>query len=160
MSGWLLNEVVIVMKQEDKELLLRDICARLPYGIKIEVTYSKDSGSSLRARLCSEGINILDTNILWLFQQSEIYIKPYLFPLSSMTEEQLNDFYATIRPVIEEALDSWKNDKTEYEGERPITLQDIKADIVAVNWMLKNHFDYRGLIPMGLAIDANGKNIY
>ena len=51
-------------------------------------------------------------------------------------------------------------DKTEYEGERPITLKDIKADIVAVNWMLKNHFDMNGLIPKGLAIDATGLNIY
>ena len=147
------------MKQED-ELLFKDLCARLPYGVKIEITYSKDSGSSLRARLCSEGINTLDTNILWLFQQSEIYIKPYLFPLSSMTEEQLNDFYATIRPVIEEALDAYKDDKTEYEEERPITLKDIKADIVAVNWMLKNHFDMNGLIPKGLAIDCTNLNIY
>lgn len=149
------------MKQEDKELLLlHDICARLPYGVKIDVTYSKDSGSSLRARLCYEGINILTTNILWLFQQSEIYIKPYLFPLSSMTEEQLNDFYATIRPVVEEALDAYKDDKTEYEGERPITLKDIKTDIVAVNWMLKNHFDMNGLIPKGLAVDCTNLNIY
>ena len=147
------------MKQED-ELLFKDLCARLPYGVKIEITYSKDSGSSLRARLCSEGINTLDTNILWLFQQSEIYIKPYLFPLSSMTEEQLNDFYATIRPVIEEALDAYKDDKTEYEGECPITLKDIKTDIVAVNWMLKNHFDMNGLIPKGLAIDCTNLNIY
>lgn len=80
------------MIQKDKELLLQDLCSRLPYGVKIEVTYSKDSGSSLRARLCREGINILDTNILGLFQQSEIYIKPYLFPLSSMTEEQKKEY--------------------------------------------------------------------
>ena len=141
--------------KEDKELLLKDLCARLPYGVKVQTTYIMQSGERKDI-----GIDILTTvEISMLIEGAEEH-KPYLFPLSSMTEEQLNDFYATIRPVIEEALDSWKIDKTEYDGERPITLKDLKADIVAVNWMLKNHFDMNGLIPMGLAIDATGLNIY
>lgn len=128
------------MKQQDKELLLKDLCARLPYGVKIEVTYSKDSGSSLRARLCCEGINVLDTNILGLFQQSEIYIKPYLFPLSSMTEKQ----------------------KKEYHN---LCAEDIISGLYyntpeSIDWLNKNHFDYRGLIPIGLANDATELNIY
>ena len=72
----------------------------------------------------------------------------------------MNDFYATIRPVIEESLEEYANDETDYEGERPITMKTIKCDIVAVNWMLKNHFDINGLLPMDLAIDATGLNIY
>ncbi len=127
------------MKQEEKELLLQDLCARLPYGVKVDVTYSRDSGSSLRARLCSEGINTLDTNILWLFQQSEIYIKPYLFPLSSMTEEQkkewrslmIHDSYGILYPTIK-----------------------------SFDYLYKNHIDIRGFIPMGLAIDCTNLNIY
>ena len=127
------------MKKEDKELLFQDLCGRLPYGVKIDVIYSKDSGSSLRARLCFEGINILNTDILGIFLQSEIYIKPYLFPLSSMTEEQKRDYqYITER---------WMNDPT-------YTISD------SFDWLHKNHFDYRGLIPMGLAIDCTNLNIY
>ena len=127
------------MKQEYKDLLLKDLCGRLPYEAKVEVTYSKYSGSSLRARLCSEGVNILDTNILGLFQQSEVYIKPYLFPLSSMTEEQkkewrslmIHDSYGILYPTIK-----------------------------SFDYLYKNHIDIRGLIPMGLAIDSTELKIY
>ena len=143
------------MEKDLKDILLKDLCARLPYGVKMQTTYIMQSGERKDI-----GMDILTTvEISMLIEGAEEH-KPYLFPLSSMTEEQLNDFYATIRPVIEEALDAWKIDKTEYKGERPITLKDIKADIVAVNWMLKNHFDMNGLIPKGLAIDCTNLNIY
>ena len=152
----------MIMKQTNEELLLQDLCARLPYGVKLwhESYVDLITLHSIDATQFAVEISIDNSNSNTAFWNSIEQVKPYLFPLSSMTEEQLNDFYATIRPVIEEALDAWKIDKTEYEGERPITLKDIKADIVAVNWMLKNHFDMNGLIPMGLAIDATGLNVY
>lgn len=145
----------IKMTKEEKDLLLKDFCGRLPYGVKIEVTYSKDSGSSLRARLCCEGINILDTNILGLFQQSEIYIKPYLFPMSSMTKEQeeelKNMYYSLINGMFyytERIFDGIPFSKMKYF---PYQIEEF---------FNKNHIDYRGLIPMGLAKDATGLNIY
>lgn len=125
------------MKIEDKKLLYRDLCARLPYGVKIEVTYSKESGSSLRAKLCHEGINILDTNILWLFQQSEIYIKPYLFSLSSMTEEEIKEYKHLVA----------------FSGSHSGAANFI-------DWLNTHHFDYNGLIPTGLANNAVELNIY
>lgn len=143
------------MKIEDQDLLLKDLCGRLPYWVKCIVKSDGYVGviSSIESQY---GVVTFDDG-----RQEEVCdIKPCLYPLSSMTEEQLNDFYETIRPIIEAALDAYKDDKTEYDGERPITLNDIKSDIVAVNWMLKNHFDMNGLIPMGLAIDATGLNIY
>lgn len=150
------------MKQEDKDLLLCDLCARLPYGVKLwhESYVDLITLHSIDATHCGVEISIdsSDSGTPWWNNIEQV--KPYLFPLSSMTEEQLNDFYATIRPIVEVALDAYKDDKIEYEGERPITLNDIKTDIVAVNWMLKNHFDMNGLIPMGLAVDATGLNIY
>ena len=138
------------MKQEDKELLLKDLCARLPYGVKIDVIYSKDSGSSLRTKLCSEGINTLDTNILWLFQQSEIYIKPYFFPLSSMTEEQKKEY------------NRWKHEVPvcHYEYGDVIEEVELYDSPESFEYLIANHFDYRGLIEKGLAIDATGLNIY
>ena len=146
------------MKQEDKELLLlHDICARLPYGVKIDVTYSKDSGSSLRARLCYEGINILTTNILWLFQQSEVYIKPYLFPLSSMTEEQKIECFKGTDIELDEHNEIWS---TFPISNSDIVLTNLDNWLKVINWLNKNNFDYRGLIPMGLALDATNLNIY
>ena len=143
------------MKQEDKELLLMDLCSRLPYGVKCIVKSDGYVGviSSIESQY---GVVTFDDG-----RQEEICdIKPCLYPLSSMSREQLNDFYATIRPVVEESLEEYANDETDYEGERPITMKTIKCDIVAVNWMLKNHFDINGLLPMDLAIDATGLNIY
>lgn len=143
------------MEKDLKDLLLKDLCGRLPYKVKIEVTYSKDSGSSLRARLCSEGINILDTNILWLFQQGEIYIKPYLFPLSSMTEEQKAEL-----ENLGWHFDNFEiHNVSEYLG----TYREFVSHLdcfVLIDWLNKNNFDYRGLISKGLALDATGLNIY
>ena len=65
-------------------------------------------------------------------------VKPYLFPLSSMTEEQ--------RELRDEILDSYNLMELSY--------------CELFDWYNKNHFDWRGLIPMGLANDATGKNIY
>ena len=126
------------MTQENKELLLKDLCARLPYGVKIKlgdnpnifdleyrIKFAVMYGDSDKLE------DILDvTNI-----------KPYLFPLSSMTDEQKKE-YAHILVMSSNLACS------QLIGE---TTQD---------WFNKNHFDYRGLIPMGLAEDATDKNIY
>lgn len=138
------------MKQEDKELLLKDLCARIPYKVKIEVTYSKESGSSLRTRLCSEGINTLDTNILGLLQQSEVYIKPYLFPLSSMTEEQKREY------------NRWKHEVPVCRYEYGDIVEEVELfdSPESFEYLIENHFDYRGLIEKGLAINATKLNIY
>ena len=149
------------MTQEDKNLLLKDLCARLPYGVKIEITYSKDSGSSLRARLCSEGINTLDTNILWLFQQSEIYIKPYLFPLHSLTSSEVEAIEHIIGCNfpwnIQYGLLEWTVGGSVESETFELKIEQIERLIEFLN---SHHIDYRGLIPMGSAIDATNLNIY
>ena len=120
------------MTQEHKELLLKDLCARLPYRVKISVN---DNIESL------QGINVLDNVVEYgSFLSSDIEeVKPYLFPLSSMTEEQQKEYqYITER---------WM-----YDSSYSI------AD--SIDWLNKNHFDYRGLIPMRLAIDATVLDIY
>ena len=123
------------MKQEDKELLLKDLCTRMPYGVKAhiinEVNIEKDVVLSLGNLPYIQMINI------GLIKEC----KPYLFPLSSMTEEQKKE-YAHILVMSSNLACS------QLIGE---TTQD---------WFNKNHFDYRGLIPMGLAIDATGLNVY
>lgn len=123
------------MTQEQKELLLKDLCARLPYKVKVQDTYYKSFEPA--------PIWLLDLNIqkVRMFAdegyQSIEYIKPYLFPLSSMTEEQKSQYSFFLTRII-----------------------DGYDSSLLIDWLNKNHFDYRGLIPMGLAIDATGKNIY
>lgn len=126
------------MTQENKELLLKDLCARLPYGIKFlreSWNYEWDQELSV--------IEVLeDIDKDGYINNTKVYnvedIKPYLFPLSSMTEEQEEEY----------------NDLNNYElGCFPHTEK-------ALDYLLKNHFDYRYLIDEGLAIDATGLNIY
>lgn len=119
------------MKQEDNDLLLKDLCARLPYGVKVLV--DNKTWCDFDGRTPSE--ITFDNSYRLLFLGTKLgYVKPYLFPLSSMTEEQKDD-------MIKSSC-------------------GIGSDKNVFDWYNKNHFDYRGLIPLGLAIDATSKNIY
>jgi hypothetical protein len=131
------------MTQEKKDLLIKDLCARLPYNVKIETL---------------DGPQIFD--IRWLSINmcniANPYL-PYLFPLSSMTQEQESylDLYTNFK------IDMFGNlsvkDSDYNNGYANISLYDCTT---IINWLLENHFDIYGLIPMGLAIDATGLNIY
>ena len=152
------------MKQEDKDLLLKDLSARLPYGIKIKTEYfAKATLISIRKNI-SYGANkdLLVTYDISgeenPFQTDERIstiskIKPYLFPLSSMTEEQYEEF---IR------VSGWDGDIEDIKRGKFSCIGYIGLDYIydTIDWFHKNHIDYRGLIPMGLAIDATNLNIY
>lgn len=114
------------MTQNQKDLLFKDLCARLPYGVKIQFSHIVTSPAILK------GIDkdLIECDIAVCELED---VKPYLFPLSSMTEEQ-QLFYST-----------HLNYMPYYQR---------------VDWFNKHHLDYRGLISMGLAIDATGLNIY
>lgn len=141
------------MTQEQKDLLLKDLCGRIPYGVKIELTNSwgyhhenvAKKGDVTIDRLkgfTGSYFNIYHDNPLdWDWYESDIDIediKPYLFPLSSMTEEQKDEFDRL-----------YTYDALIVEPQREL-----------IDFCNKHHLDYRGLIPMGLAIDATHKNIY
>ena len=122
------------MTQKNKELLLKDIYARIPYGVEG----------------CCEGTTLRTTPSGWYAEYEVGYSinymiiksgwRPYLFPLSSMTEEQSKIYHELIRGMFgTSALINFE------------ALEDF---------FNKNHIDYRGLIPMGLALDATGLNIY
>ena len=142
------------MKPEHKELLLKDLCARLPYRVKISVNNNIES---------LQGINVLDNVVEYgSFLSSNIEeVKPYLFPLSSMTEEQEKeiqeitgnpDYACIIRKT--DGLELWLN----FIDTDPTISLDAIFEVQ--DYLNKNHFDYRGLIPMRLAIDATNLNIY
>lgn len=145
------------MKQYDKEILLRDLCSRLPYGTKVLCTEI-----STKTVYELEGVCVYyrDVPIVHLRDQGLInmpimYIRPYLFPLSSMTEEQKEE-YNQSRLKDLRMLNSVLMERISDEN-------NFDRLVVAhneIDWLNKNHFDYRGLIPMGLANDATGLNIY
>ena len=127
------------MTQEHKDLLLKDLCARLPYGVKVEI-YKDEPPYKLKGY---DGKDFLsDSGWDYLIEQC----KPYLFPLSSMNEEQKEEFNTKSFELQLKVID----DEIMYE----------KATEFQVDFYNKHHLDWRGLIPMGLAIDATGLNIY
>lgn len=143
------------MTQEDKELLLKDLCARLPYEVKAYDTKSHINNSYMN--LCHvNGIvgEVFISSGMQCRNAPIEEIKPYLFPLSSMTEEQREELFIAVLDEQVSISDCSFNDATGYSE----ILTNYIID--AIDWLNKNHFDYRGLIPKGLALDATGLNIY
>ena len=141
------------MKNKNKELLFKDICSRLPYGVKAYVrNYSKLDGKwyegTYTIKSAFPDLNEIfvtseKSSVEVLVGYDDYEIKPYLIPLSSMTEVQKN-IYST---YIDELK---RNDGTYFET--------IFTSLQF--WLYANHFDVHGLIPLDLAIDATGLNIY
>ena len=128
------------MTREQEDLLWKDLCTRLPYRVKFKVKYQDDTW-----------------RVLVIYKYGKIYVigaggypievnltdcHPYLFPLSSMTEEQ--------KMFLKQQ--NWCI-ATSTSG-------TVETTVEGIDWLNKNHFDYRGLIEKGLAIDATGLNIY
>ena len=142
---------------QDDVLLLKDLCARLPYGgigqCELDASYDTPFDTIFQTHKFDAVVYGLNEDLLLVtslienedeqnFAEEEVAdgvdlldFTPYLFPLSSMTEEQqinLTKFVAN----------------------------GINGENILYDWYNKNHFDYRGLIEKGLAIDATGLNIY
>lgn len=135
------------MTQEEKDLLLKDLSARLPYGVEVE--YNNINCEVLSIDKFNEELTIwISTGYRTVVKLEDV--KPYLFPLSSMTEEIMDEIYNNTG-VYDIGIDS------SVHIEVGTTFEDLTKIIDILH---KHHIDYRGLIPLGLAIDATNKNIY
>lgn len=110
------------MKQEERELLLKDLCARLPYGVKLDIDNRIGTLFELDIDL---GFGCYRQDGAVCFYSNIEDAKPYLRPMSSMTKEKYYEF--RLLPLLN------------YES---------------YDWLLQNHFDFRGLIEKGLALEA------
>ena len=131
------------MVQEDKELLLKDLCARLPYDTVCQVEFKSDGKYESKNMILS---GIFKDEAYFTIENGSVYsndYKPYLFPLSSMTEEQKEEYVSLQQKVI-------------YNSQGLVNLDVMEY----VDWCYKHHIDINELIPMSLAIDATGLNIY
>ena len=141
------------MTREQKDLLINDLCSRLPHGVKCKVLELNEV--QILGSIQYDGENTLfdfwenDQKIQYGYQWYLSEFKPCLFPMSSMTEEQKEELNKITDLDIDIAISNIKNDTPNYFTGRN-----------RLNWLLKNHFDVYGLIHMGLAIDATNLNIY
>ena len=123
----------------DEELLLKDLCARLPYNVICQVEFKENGKYNSKVMLLS---GIFTDEAYFTTKGGSIYsneYKPYLFPLSSMTDEQKQEY--------QHITERWMYDSS-------YSISD------SIDWLNAHHFDYRNLIQMNLAIDATGLNIY
>ena len=135
------------MTQKDKELLLKDLSTRLPYGVKVaffneDLTYHSEPKTLIQI----ECINNLNYSRLEDKDGNSTiieFVKPYLFPMLSMTDEQYEEYHNTCNVGLNR-----QGDEVYYNCDE------------SIDWLNANHIDYRGLIEKGLAIDATGLNIY
>ena len=143
------------MTQNEKKLLFKDLCMRLPYGVKVEIKYHDDAWELLA--IYTNGTTYAARDIGYPIETYFEDCKPYLFPLSSMSEDQKYEFY--LRFIVNDCdFDCFKIYLDNGKWHKLLTsLDDIET---IIDWFHKNHIDYRGLIPMKLANDATGLNIY
>lgn len=131
------------MTQEQKDLLIKDLCARVPYGVKyMRYSWNYDTDQELPV---IETLEFVDKD--GYINHRRVYtvddIKPYLRPMSSMTGVEILEYLSLKESIV-------ASDEITYSFET----------YKSIDWLDKNMFDYRGLIPMRLAKDATGLNIY
>ena len=153
------------MKQENRELLLKDLYARLPYGVKgkceLDASYDTSFDTVFQTHKFNAEVYGIKEDLLLVtpliedndeqtYAEEEVAdgvsildFTPYLFPLSSMTEERKVIYGDLCYSVIQSLANNMQSELNEL-----------------INWLNAHHFDYRGLIEKGLAIDATGLNIY
>ena len=141
------------METKDKELLLKDLCARLPYGVVCHYDVIVPMVGKVKSYDRLHAISEFDSKPCFQFMGNrDIFdfdnIKPYLFPMSSMTEEQRKEYNSIIYKEIELHADRY------YDVIEVISFEELQ------DFYHKYHIDYRGFIDKGLAIDATGLNIY
>ena len=145
------------MKQEDIKLLLKELCERLPHGVKVNwndnIYYFTGIYSFNVCVLSVDNEDNTTAGIDYIKPYTTVginYIKPYLFPMSSMTEEQKKEY------------NRWKHEVPVCHYEYGDVVEEVELfdSPESFEYLIENHFDYRGLIEKGLAIDATNKNIY
>lgn len=147
------------MTQEDKQLLLKDLCARLPYNVICQVEFKEDGKYNSKDMLLS---GIFTDEAYFTTKGGSVYsneYKPYLFPFSSITKEQKKELNKKFNVQFSgnDIYSIHHHSEGYWDTDLELGLQDW---LWFINWCYKNHFDIYGLISMGLAIDATGLNIY
>ena len=153
------------MNEKEKDLLIKDLCARIPYNVvgkcEIDASYDTSFDTVFQTHKFNAEVYGIKEDLLLVtpliedndeqtYAEKEVAdgvsildFTPYLFPLSSMTDEQKEEYCQLQQRVIYNSKGHVNEDVTKY-----------------INWCYKKHLDINNLIPMELAIDATNLNIY
>ncbi len=126
------------MTTEEKDLLRKDLCARLAYGVIVSVTDGTIKFNAYVESVSYKNIQVSpvsDSNFTAYAFYKISEIKPYLRPMSSMTKEEKNEHFG-----------------------RTMTIDIVQTSKEVIEWLLERHFDFRGLIEKGLAIAVTEEN--
>lgn len=138
----------------NEELILKDLTARLPYNVKFPIIdWDDDIQEEIQVNATLYSIN-KDGYVRTLESDYEFditSIKPYLFPLSAMTEEQKKKL---------KVMCDWHDDEEDAQSILVLYHKHFVMKSDVIDWLNENHFDYRGLIEKGLALDATNLNVY
>lgn len=149
------------MTREDKELLLKDICARIPYGVKFACGKNVYLAKGLDLIVTDEGDWEYAVTAKSITPIEIDFIKPYLFPLSSMTDEMMEELNVIGFFKYNDTIANVSHLESKCGiSEEIYTYLDIECISYLIEFFHKHHIDYKGLIERGLALDATGLNIY
>jgi hypothetical protein len=141
---------LILMSQEERKLLITDLTSRIDYGVICMIERVDDFGSRWRNEKLTGFVNEEDGCFYFDFGYGLTVefaekVKPYLRPMSSMTEEEQKELEKIIDGILGYKARNYFHSEDDYKWN---TLYE------AIDWLNKHHFDYRGLIEKGLALEA------
>lgn len=145
----------MIMNEQDKQLLLKVLCEMLPHGIHLYVEHDwfEDEVPPYTCKVTAESHDII-TNFANNPITCSLSIKPYLRPMSSMTKEEM----LCLQNIIKEKnAYLYENiEKCGYKGTPDYLMYEIAYNFNSkeIDFLNSRHLDYRGLIPMGLALPA------
>ena len=145
------------MTQEERQLLLKDLCVRLPYGVKAQVQgwdEAKEEEVNIPLKIYSintDGYVYFESNDYDVTYCSIDACRLYLRPMSSMTEEEEKEYKSFFRIGEYTCGGSLYGEEYEYID---ADSDDISQPTSLIDWLNAHHFDYRGLIKKGLALEA------
>lgn len=136
------------MTREEKDLVLHDLCARLPHGVKCQFEDTIRLIDGERSPFYDRVLSAHDLEIF--MRHNNFHIKPYLRPMSSMTEEERKEYNSFFEEYAPD--DRWPH----------ITKNFVEEELVSelIDWLNKKMFDFRGLIPRGCALSTEVFNPY
>lgn len=132
------------MEENDKQPLIRDICARLPYGVYVKFKqYNEPLCLSVKDALAIYNGGEIINDLQYL----------YLRPMSSMTEKEKKEFKNLFDGTFQIDQGVIISDSTKWNKNEAVFVDDLDCTNL-IDWLISNHFDFRCLIPMSLALKA------